>query len=222
VPERVSGIRRHGWDLFLTGLAMILLPALMSVLTASSTTTTGGLPSAGGTPARKAGIGSDERDRFEPPVASRAWKSIVLHHSATDQGNVSSIDAVHRTQKDRRGRPWLGIGYHFVVGNGRQMADGEVQPTFRWLQQLAGAHAGSRDYNESGIGICLIGNFDERAPTAKQLASVRELLQTLARRYAIPRERILRHLDVQATLCPGRLFPWDQAVAGLPREPKGS
>ncbi|HEV3136527.1 MAG TPA: peptidoglycan recognition family protein [Pirellulales bacterium] len=170
----------------------------------------------------KGGIASGPRDRFEPPVASRAWKSIVLHHSATEQGSVSSIDAAHRKQKDRRGHPWLGIGYHFVVGNGRPMADGEVQPTFRWLQQLSGAHAGSRDFNESGIGICLIGNFDERAPTAKQVASVRELLQILARRYAIPRERILRHLDVQATLCPGRLFPWDQALAGLPREPKGS
>ena len=55
------------------------------------------------------------------------------------------------------------------------MADGEIQPTFRWQQQLAGAHAGSRDYNEHGIGICLIGNFDEQAPTDRQLAAVGEL-----------------------------------------------
>jgi N-acetylmuramoyl-L-alanine amidase-like protein len=222
VPERVSGTRRHGWDVFLTGLAMLLLTALMGVLAAGLTTARGAPLSRRDTPAPSSSIASDVRNRFEPPVASRAWKSIVLHHSATDQGNVASIDAAHRMQKDRRGNPWLGIGYHFVVGNGQQMADGEIQPTFRWLKQLAGAHAGSRDFNESGIGICLIGNFDERAPTAKQVAAVRELLQTLARRYAIPRERVLRHWDVQATLCPGRLFPWDQAVAGLPLEPKGS
>ena len=66
----------------------------------------------------------------------------MLHHSATADGDVASIDAVHRLKRDLKGNPWLGIGYHFVVGNGHKMADGEVQPTFRWLQQLAGAHAG--------------------------------------------------------------------------------
>ncbi len=161
-------------------------------------------------------------DDIQPSVTARPWRSIVLHHSATSAGSVESIDAVHRRQKDRSGKHWLGIGYHFVVGNGRKMADGEIQPTFRWQQQLSGAHAGTREANEHGIGICMIGNFDETAPTAKQLAAVRGLMKTLARRYAIPRERILRHLDVQATLCPGRLFPWDQVTSDLFSDEKGS
>ena len=79
-------------------------------------------------------------------------------------------------RKDAQGNPWLGIGYHFVIGNGRGMEDGQVEPTFRWKQQLAGAHAGQRRHNESGIGICLIGNFDEAPPTAKQLSALKELL----------------------------------------------
>jgi hypothetical protein len=152
----------------------------------------------------------------EPSVAPRAWKSIVLHHSATSGGNVESIDAVHRRQRDRSGNPWLGIGYHFVVGNGQKMADGEIQPTFRWLEQLPGAHSGTREHNENGIGICLIGNFDQSAPTARQLAAVRGLVKSLAERHSIPRERLLRHLDLQATLCPGRLFPWDQVRSDVP------
>ncbi len=165
-------------------------------------------------------ISSSAAERFQPQAAPRAWNSIVLHHSATSAGDVPTIDAVHRLQKDPDGKPWLGIGYHFVVGNGHPMGDGEIQPTFRWLKQLAGAHAGKRDYNERGIGICLIGNFDEVAPTARQLASLRELVTTLARRHAIPRERIVRHQDVQATACPGRLFPWEQVVSDVPA--KGS
>ncbi len=76
---------------------------------------------------------------FEPGVAARDWRSIVVHHSATSGGSVASIDAVHRRQRDSAGQPWLGIGYHFVVGNGHSMDDGEIQPTFRWRQQLAGA-----------------------------------------------------------------------------------
>jgi hypothetical protein len=158
---------------------------------------------------------------LQPAVPARDWTAIVLHHSATSGGSIESIDAMHRRQKDADGKPWLGIGYHFVVGNGQNMGDGEIRPTFRWQKQLAGAHAGKRDENEHGIGICLIGNFDDAAPTLKQVAAVRALVKTLAARYAISRRRILRHQDVQATLCPGRLFPWEQVIAEVP-EAKGS
>lgn len=161
-------------------------------------------------------------DDFQPAAAPRDWKSIVLHHSATSGGSVESIDRMHRLKKDESGRAWLGIGYHFVVGNGHAMGDGEVRSTFRWQKQLAGAHAGQKQYNETGIGICLIGNFDEAAPTARQVAAVRDLMILLGERYSIPRERMLRHLDVQSTLCPGRLFPWDKLLADLPQQLPGS
>ncbi len=158
---------------------------------------------------------------FLPPVAPRDWRSIVVHHSATGGGSVASIDAAHRRKKDSGGKPWLGIGYHFVVGNGHSMADGEIQPTFRWQRQLAGAHAGKREQNEHGIGICLIGNFDMAPPTEKQLVSLAALLKTLSTRYAISPTQVLRHRDVSPTLCPGRLFPWKQVVSNLSQD-KGS
>jgi hypothetical protein len=161
-------------------------------------------------------FGAGHSDDFSVAIASRDWRMIVLHHSATAGGSVESIDAVHRRQRDRDGKPWLGIGYHFVIGNGQPMADGEIRPTFRWLEQLSGAHAGKREINDEGIGVCLIGNFDEAPPTERQIAAVGNLLGTLARRYSIPRERIVRHQDVQATRCPGRWFPMDMLLAGLP------
>jgi len=153
---------------------------------------------------------------WEPNAPMRPWQSIVVHHSATAAGNVAAIDAVHRQQKDQSGKPWLGIGYHFVVGNGQKMADGEIEPTFRWHQQLAGAHAGSREHNERGIGICLIGNFDESAPTARQITAVRDLTRRLCARFGMDRQQVVRHSTLKATLCPGRLFPWDEVVTGLP------
>jgi len=151
-------------------------------------------------------------------VPARQWRTIVLHHSATAEGDVASIDAVHRQQKDSAGNPWLGIGYHFVVGNGQRMGDGEVRATFRWRGQMAGAHAGRRDQNEHGIGICLIGNFESSPPTPKQLAALTDLLKNLSTRYAITRTHVLRHQDVRSTLCPGRLFPWEQMLATVPVE----
>jgi len=161
-------------------------------------------------------IGALPTELFQPPVAARAWDSIVLHHSATSGGSVASIDAAHRQQKDAAGNPWLGIGYHFVIGNGQSMGDGEIQPTFRWQKQLAGAHAGERRENEHGIGICLIGNFDQAAPTDKQVEAIRGLVKLLAARYSISRARVVRHQDVHATLCPGKHFPWQQVLAELP------
>jgi len=109
--------------------------------------------------------------------------------------------------KDKNGKPWLGIGYHFVIGNGQGMTDGEIEPTFRWKQQMQGAHAGVPDYNQHGVGIVLVGNFEKESPTAAQLASVKRLVKVLAREYEIPKDQIIGHGDVKPTECPGTHFP---------------
>ena len=148
-------------------------------------------------------------ESIEPPAESRDWDYVVLHHTGDDFGTVSTIDAAYRRRKDQFGNNWLGIGYHFVIGNGNGMADGRVEPTFRWQEQLDGAHAGSRPHNRLGIGICLVGNFDQDRPTQRQIAAVKELVTLLAGRYHISPEKVVRHLDVAPTRCPGRLFPLD-------------
>ena len=152
------------------------------------------------------------RKEFEPESPARSWRYIVLHHTATDEGSLEAIDTAHRRRKDRAGNPWLGIGYHFLIGNGQGMADGLVEPTFRWKQQMHGAHAGDRTYNEEGIGICLVGNFDSYPPTPRQVAAARELVQMLAERYDIEPENIVCHQDVGATRCPGKEFPFEEIV----------
>jgi len=145
-------------------------------------------------------------------VHERPWEFLVLHHSATTSGSVESIHSDHRSRKDSNGKSWLGIGYHFVIGNGHGMPDGEISATFRWTRQLHGAHSGSLRHNDRGIGICLIGNFEESKPTAAQRESVTRLIQSLADRYNIPRKRIIGHYQVRATACPGRHFPLKEVV----------
>jgi hypothetical protein len=115
------------------------------------------LPHVGTTPAAPVAI----RNPWKPNVAAREWDSIVIHHTATSQGDVASIHETHVKRKDGAGNNWLGIGYHFVIGNGNGMGDGEIEPTFRWREQMHGAHAGDKQHNQHGIGICLVGNFDE-------------------------------------------------------------
>jgi len=138
---------------------------------------------------------------WKPTKKSREWEHIVLHHTASNGGSVESIHEGHL------GKGWLGIGYHFVIGNGNGMSDGAIEPTFRWREQMHGAHAGIKEYNELGVGICLVGNFQNSHPTEAQLASVKRLVRTLSLEYSIPSSRIVGHCDVKSTACPGTNFP---------------
>jgi hypothetical protein len=131
----------------------------------------------------------------------------VIHHTATPRGSVESIHRAHLARRDSNGNPWRGIGYHFVIGNGQGMPDGQIGPTFRWRDQMAGAHAGEAKFNEQGIGICLVGNFEEQAPTDAQLQSFVALASSLTADYEIPDSNIKGHRDIKSTACPGRNFP---------------
>ena len=148
----------------------------------------------------------------------REWKYVVLHHTATETGSVESIDAAHKLRKDANGNPWRGIGYHFLLGNGHGMKDGEVAATFRWKEQSDGAHAGSARYNTQGIGICLVGNFDEEPPTPAQMQSLRDLMTTLRAECRIGTDGIVRHTDIKQTACPGKHFPWDTLLTSTDQE----
>ncbi|MEJ7595664.1 MAG: peptidoglycan recognition family protein, partial [Planctomycetaceae bacterium] len=101
---------------------------------------------------------TDSKLSWMAKVKETEWQYIVIHHTATESGSVESIHEEHLNRRDAEGNPWLGIGYHFVIGNGQGMPDGTVQATFRWQEQIQGAHSGSEVFNARGIGICLIGN----------------------------------------------------------------
>ena len=147
--------------------------------------------------------------RLEVPL-TRAWKYIVLHHSGSNSGSMKTFDAWHKKQG------WLGVGYHFVIGNGNGTDDGLVEVTFRWHRQLHGAHAGVEEYNQHGIGICLVGDFQRGHPTEKQMASLVSLVNYLQERCGIPTDNILLHRHLKATDCPGDNFPFYRLVSLLP------
>lgn len=149
---------------------------------------------------------------WKPKAAARDWKHIVIHHTASEGGNVATIHAEHLHRKDKNGNHWKGIGYHFLIGNGTGMSDGEIEPTFRWKQQMQGAHAGNDEYNQHGIGICLVGNFQDHRPSSAQLASIKKLVGVLKREYQIKSSQVVGHRDVKSTACPGKLFPMTEVA----------
>lgn len=153
------------------------------------------------------GFANDPNDLFEPPRADRPWRYIVVHHSASDSGSYAEIDRLHR---ERLGT--AGCGYHFVVGNGSNTPDGQIEVTRRWSEQKGGAHcrdARSPAVNDYGIGICLVGNLEQGPPSERQIEASRALVAYLQERYAIPEDRVGSHADLAgtATACPGKHFP---------------
>lgn len=139
----------------------------------------------------------------------RDWKYIVIHHSASPSGSAVKFDKYHR---EKRG--WEnGLGYHFVIGNGIGSGDGQIEIGGRWINQIDGAHAGVQEYNHHGIGICLVGNFNDSYPTAAQMASLSILVEYLQRRCRIPSENIIMHRHIRETECPGRNFPYYKLLA---------
>jgi len=134
-----------------------------------------------------------------PNAPPRPWKWIVIHHSASANGSATAFDREHRA------KGWDELGYHFVVGNGTQSGNGQVEVGPRWPKQKWGAHAKTADnkYNDYGIGICLVGNFEEQRPTQAQLASLAKLVAYLEKTYKITPDRVVGHRDTKQTLCPG-------------------
>lgn len=132
------------------------------------------------------------------------WLSIVVHHSGSPYGSPESISAAHRALNLR------GLGYHFVIGNGNGLGDGEIYAGFRWMDQLPGAHAaGDRAewYNQHSIGICLVGDGNRRGFSGAQLQRLAQLVSALSRELDIPEDRIVLHSDIASTRDPGRYFP---------------
>jgi hypothetical protein len=140
-------------------------------------------------------------------TVEKDWTAIIIHHSATDRGNAAIFDKDHRENHG-----WDGVGYDFVIGNGTNSGDGQVEVTFRWRQQITGAHCKTPDNwaNEDGIGICLVGNFNNYLPTNRQMQSLAELTRFLQKRYNIPKSSIYGHKNTRGarvTDCPGHMFP---------------
>lgn len=143
-----------------------------------------------------------------PPMETplHPWRWIVIHHSGTRSGDTASIDASHV-----RDRGWEGIGYHFVIGNGMPMPAGRVEATWRWKQQYHGAHAGAapaqEPYNQDGIGICIIGDYDQQEldPLVEERL-VQLCVLLILHDPGLSPARIIGHRDVpaRATDCPGR------------------
>jgi len=144
-----------------------------------------------------------------PKDRLREWEYIVVHHSGTPGGNAKIFDYYHRQTRGMEN----GLAYHFVIGNGSDSGDGQIEVGPRWSMQKQGGHLASESLNEIAIGICLVGDFSTHRLGSRQTAALIELVQYLRKMMpdAKLKFRLHREINTKPTECPGKLFP-SQAV----------
>lgn len=119
---------------------------------------------------------------------------IIMHHAAAEK---CTADDIHRWHLNNG---WAGIGYHFFVRKDGSVYRGRPIDT-------TGAHTYGK--NSDSLGICFEGNFEkEEMPESQKNAGI-ELVSYLMELY--PQITLIsKHMDHNATACPGKNFPFEE------------
>ncbi len=110
-------------------------------------------------------------------TASRSVTTVthlIVHHSAGDT-DASDFAAVVRSYWDFHvnGRGWADIGYNWLVDGNGVIYQGRAF-NLDGNRDVIGAHFSG--YNANTMGICVIGNYNNRMPTGDALFSLNEML----------------------------------------------
>ncbi|MBC8421522.1 N-acetylmuramoyl-L-alanine amidase [bacterium] len=146
-----------------------------------------------------------QQDVILEAIDDRAgWNTIVVHHLGQPAGSPETLDRSHRKSG------LSGLGYHFLIGNGNGLGNGDVHVGYRWLNQNAGAKPVGVDesrWNQGTISICLIGNGNRRPFTEQQLNHLSYLVQRLQFELSINSDHVLLAHEIGSpTTSPGKYF----------------
>lgn len=124
------------------------------------------------------------------------FDEVIIHHSGDEHNDVWDI-ANHHVVNNR----WAAIGYHMVIGK-----DGSRY----WCHNFNVQAAHTYGHNDHTVGICLIGDLNNRWPTEAQLRSMKQVLPHIPFEFTIKAHRDYRNTD-----CPGRTFDeWRYLLVG--------
>jgi len=133
---------------------------------------------------------------------TKTINSIVVHHSASANSTIQSIDRNHRYRLHPYPNGYgYHIAYHFVIDK-----EGIITKA-RPLKEV-GYHAGNWGVNKTSLGVCLIGNFQYEKPEKKQLQALKNLIVELISGLLNDNIEMFGHKDIKPTSCPGlNLYP---------------
>ncbi len=122
---------------------------------------------------------------------------IPLHHTAselpynrTPEQYIKEIEAMHTNPADPN-HGWSSIGYHVII----------CDTAIYYCQNLNKQIPGVMNHNSETINICVIGNFDKREPTQRELETIERCLRWIATAYTKP--KFCFHSNLNNTKCCG-------------------
>jgi hypothetical protein len=131
---------------------------------------------------------------------------ITLHHTDEHAGmrgksDVDVVRGIQRYHQDQQG--WADIGYHYLVGVDGRIYEGRAS-------SVQGAHSGGAN-NVGNLGISIIGNFNDKLPSRRQLDALEAFLEDRREALGLRANALYGHRDLSATECPGvALYEWLQ------------
>ena len=126
---------------------------------------------------------------------------IIIHHWGSPKATLQSIRKRHVEELG-----FLDVGYHYLIGNGGGVSDGEVvvgRPIEMGATQ-------SRGFNSKSISILLAGDFNSYYPSRKQWSALVGLVKKLMQDFSVVSDNVLGHREIYPLLgkevernCPG-------------------
>ena len=192
---------------------------------------------AAGTPAivTRAQWGADESLKRTSGGCKRQFhrvQQLFVHHTAGsnfDSNPRATMRAIYQYHVVRQG--WCDVGYNFVIASDGTIFEGRWARSYKpWethdsedLRNRAAAGAHVAEYNSGSVGISLMGNFMNVAPTPAARRSLAEILAWEADRHDLPPKGshtyrnpetgltrklpfIAGHRDAGQTSCPGSVL----------------
>ena len=151
--------------------AALLNPDSLLSLGSSMLTTLSGGPQV----ISRAAWGADESIRCSQPTISPSLDGAIVHHTAgsNDYTAAQSAEIVRGIYAyHARTMNWCDIGYNVLVDKYGQIFEGAFGGLDR---NVEGTHTGG--FNKNTVGVSLIGNLDEVAPSGPMLAAAGRFLK---------------------------------------------
>lgn len=129
--------------------------------------------------------------------------SIIIHCSDSAWGCAREIREWHRA------RGFSDVGYQFVILNGRTEPDkffSALNGSIEAGRDMDGPGAHCLGYNDTAIGICLIGKTT-RDMSLEQFDAMKRLLLELCTVYKISAENVLGHCETKSGKEEGKTCP---------------
>lgn len=132
---------------------------------------------------------------------SHTPKKITIHHTyqptAANYRGATSIRQIQNYHMDSNG--WMDIGYHFLIGT--YPSSGETTIFQGRPETVVGAHTGGA--NTNNVGVNVVGDYTYEKLHSNSYKALIHLLAWLCNHYGISPNNIYRHMDFNATACPG-------------------